>query len=78
MADNRLRLEIEAEPAVMQECGRHLRQELEKNLGIPAEVLAVPHGALVSREFLLRETPFVKPRFLCSSLDEWEQGLICQ
>lgn len=78
MADNRLRLEIEAEPAVMEECGRHLRQELEKTLGIPAEVLAVPHGALVSREFLLRETPFVKPRFLCSSLDEWEQGLICQ
>ncbi|MEK7321610.1 MAG: AMP-binding protein [Pseudomonadota bacterium] len=75
---DQLSLEIEADPSALGDCEALLRRELKRALGLSAEVHAVPHGALVSREFLLRETAFVKPRFLFSSLDEWDRGLIYQ
>lgn len=76
--DNRLRLDVETRSAVATECEYRLKVELEHGLGLPADVRAVPEGTLVSRQLLLHETPFVKPRFLFSSLDEWERGLIYQ
>lgn len=76
--DNRLRLDVETRSAVATECEYRLKVELEHDLGLAADVRAVPEGTLVSRQLLLHETPFVKPRFLFSALDEWERGLIYQ
>lgn len=76
--DKQLRLDVETRSAVARECEYRLRVEIERDLGLPADVRAVPEGTLVSRPLLLHNTPFVKPRFLFSSLDEWERGLSYQ
>lgn len=78
VTDNGLRLEVETESAAANECKRHLQEDLGHRLDLSVDVRAVPQGTLVPREFLLRETPFAKPRFLYSSSEEWERGLIYQ
>lgn len=78
VAQGRLRVEIEAAPETAVECAKRLREELSAALGVPTEVVAVPTGSLVPREVVLRQTPFVKPRFLFSSEQDWSRGLIYQ
>lgn len=75
---DRLRLEVEAEPKTATECAARLRQDLEAALGVTSDVVAVSPGTLVPHQVLLRQTPFVKPRFLFSSKQDWDRGLIYQ
>jgi phenylacetate-CoA ligase len=75
---DRLQLEIEAVPARAAECQERLERELPAALGVASEVVVVPPGALVPHQVLLRQTPFTKPRFLFSSEQDWDRGLIYQ
>jgi phenylacetate-CoA ligase len=75
---DRLRLEIELEPARAAECAQRLREELSAALSVTTDVMPVPPGTLVPHQVLLRQTTFAKPRFLFSSAEEWARGLIYQ
>lgn len=71
-----LRLEIEVDPRLAGDAVAELRVAAGDQLGIVCDVSAVPPGSLVPTEVLIRETSFAKPRFLFSSTEDWDQGLI--
>lgn len=73
-----LRIEIEAQPQLARTAATELGAAVQEHLKVVADVAAVAPGSLVPTAVLLRETPFVKPRYLFTSEEEWGQGLIYQ
>jgi phenylacetate-CoA ligase len=78
LAGDSLRLEIEVHPSVADAAADEVRAALVDRLAVAADVRAVPPGSLVPADLLLREKLFVKPRYLFSSTEDWERGLIYQ
>ncbi len=69
-----LEVEIEAESGRAEIAGRELTERLRRDLAISATVREVPRP-LVSRQTLSQLSPFLKPRFVFRTGEDWDQAV---